>query len=266
MVALLLAACLSGGQALHAMTPAEVDRYLSELQARAPEFEARLADVAARAVGTPYHGGPLGEGPTGTHDKDPLIDLSRVDCVTFVEQCIALAASKSYDEAVERLQKIRYRDGRIDFEARNHFMETDWFPNNPFCRDATADLGVPTATVIRTISRREFFKKVEAPELGQDTPDREVSLVYVPSSRVAEAESRLPSPALVCFIGNVDWLFATHCGLYVRDDAGQGHLYHASTTDKRVVKVSLPEYVGSQERFLGFTAYRIGDPRPPARR
>lgn len=256
----ILGALLAAGMPLFQMSDGELDAYLAGLQGRESAFAERLADVAERTLGTPYANGPLGEGPGAPYDPDPLADFTRVDCVTFVEQSLALACSESREEAVGRLQRIRYRDGRIDFEARNHFMITDWFPNNAFCRDATGDLGVPTESLTRAISRKDFFQRVKAPALGQDTPDRTVTLKYVPRTEAAAAEAQLPSPAVVGFVGKTDWLFVVHCGLYLRDAEGRGRLYQASVPDKKVVSVDFEGYVAQNDRFLGFVAYEIGDP------
>ena len=247
-----------------------LNSYLAELAGREPNFGTRLAEVANRSLGTPYADGPLGEGFNGKYDKDPLIDLTRVDCVTFVEQTIALAASASYEEALEKLRRIRYGDGQISFESRNHFMIADWVDNNKFCRDVTRKLGVSTRTISRKISRRDFFERVNAPELGRDTPDRTIELAYVASAEVRAAEKNLPSPALIVFVGKVDWLFALHCGFYLRDEEGEGLLYHASSSTGRVVAESLIDYLENSTRYLGFTAYRITEPdladRVPATR
>lgn len=241
------------------------DSYLAELSVREPSFSTRLAEVAKRSLGTPYADGPLGEGPQGQYDKDPLINLSRVDCVTFVEQTIALAASASYETALNTLHWIRFHDGQISFEGRNHFMISDWVANNKFCRDVTRNLDVPTRTISRKISRRDFFDRVNAPELGRDTPDRTIELVYVASADARSAEKNLPSPALVVFIGKVDWLFALHCGFYVRDEQGEGLMYHASSNAGRVVAESLADYLEDSSRYLGFTAYDIAEPEVTAR-
>jgi len=247
------------------MSEAALDSYLADLSVRQPSFSARLAEVAKRSLGTPYADGPLGEGAQGKYDKDPLIDLSRVDCVTFVEQTIALAASASYEQALETLRRIRYADGQISFESRNHFMISDWIANNAFCRDMTRNLGVPTRTISRKISRKDFFDRVNAPELGRDTPDQTIDLVYVASADARSAEKNLPSPALIVFIGKVDWLFALHCGFYLRDEEGQGLLYHASSKAGRVVATSLADYLEKSTRYLGFTAYDIAEPEVTGR-
>jgi len=245
---------------LSEMTPCEVDDYLCNLEHNGASFQARLVQVAKDALGTPYADGPLGEGPKGTHDQDPLMDLAHVDCVTYIEQCIALAASTSYAEAFQKLQRIRYEDGQIDYESRNHFMVADWITNNAFCKDVTKKLKVETATVSRTISRKDFFQLVKAPELGQDTPDNDIELTYVPVDEVAQAEPNLPSPAIVVFVGKIDWLFALHCGLYVREPEGEGRLYHASSKAGEVVAVGLTDYLRDTDRYLGFTAYAVNAP------
>jgi len=260
MIACALTALLCAVTPLFQLSQDQLDGYLARQQGA---FDERLAEVAHRSVGTPYAASPLGEGPGGEYDKDPLMDPTRVDCVTFCEQTIAMAASNSYQAAFDLLQKIRYRDGKIDFETRNHFMIADWMANNTWCQDISGTLGVETKALTRTISRRGFFDRVKAPKLGRNLPDQEMTIHYVPAAQASAAIANLKPPALIVFIGKQpEWLFELHTGLYLPGAQGQGRLYHASSTAKKVVEVaSLAEYVESQtERFLGFMAYRIGNP------
>ncbi len=245
---------------LFEMGPANVDSFLAGLDAGPCQYGARVASVARAAVGTPYVGDPLGEGPGAPYDGDPLIDLSKVDCVTFVEQVIALAASKSYQEASDILQKIRYRGGAVAFENRNHFMEADWIGNNTFCKDVTGSLGVATEKSTRTLGRKHFYtvKKIDA--LASKAVDQELTLEYVPVNSAAPAEAKLPSPALVLLIGKVDWLFTLHCGLYIRDDSGNGLFYQASSKFGKVVAVPFTDMFKDTNRYVGFSAYRIEPP------
>ena len=242
------------------MSECEVDSYLADLKKGQPDFGARVVDVAKRSVGSPYANGPLGEGPGAKYDDDPLMDLTRVDCVTFVEQTIALAACASYKDAFDLLQKIRYKGGAIAFETRSHFMVADWVANNSFCKEVTRDLKVTAESVTRTISKKGFFERVETPELGQDIRDREITLAYVPVHETAAAEKNLPSPALIILIGKVDWLFTLHCGLYIRDENGAGRFYHAGSKAGAVTTTDLVSYFKDTTRYLGFAAYRIEDP------
>lgn len=249
------------GETPYGTSSDQLDGYLADLQGRKMAYPARVAMVARDAVGTTYADGPLGEGPTGVYDQDPLIDLARVDCVTYVEQCLALAAARSYEDAVAKLQTIRYAGGRVDFSTRNHFMVADWLSNNPWCVARTTELGVPFERLTRTISKRDFFKLVKAPELGGDIADRAVSIAYIPAARASEAAAAIRVPALVVFIGKIDWLFALHCGLYVPEAGGGGKLYHASSKAGAVTATDLDAYVASQsKRYLGFTVHEITTP------
>lgn len=265
MLQTLVLIALAAADPLYRLEEPEIDARLQQLVAAETPYTQRVVQIALECVGTPYFDGPLGEGPDGKYDTDPLVDLKRVDCVTYVEQTLALATASSFLESVANLQHIRYRKGQIDFETRNHFMISDWIRNNPHCRDVSTKLGVETNTLTRTISKKDFFQRVNAPDLGQTTPDESVSIDYVPSENAAAAEPKLPSPSLIVFIGQKpDWLFALHCGLYIRDSGGEGALYHASSKHQKVVAVPLTGYLKENDtRYLGFTAYQIAEPSPP---
>ena len=257
---LIVAALLAGGR-LHEMDRSDIDATLRAMP-RDASFEYRLLEAARLALGTPYFDGPLGEGPEGKYDSDPMVDFTRVDCVTYVEQSVAMATGSRYDEMYANLQRIRYRDGKTDFENRNHFMISDWVSNNPYCVDVSAKLGVQTQQLTRTISKKGFFELVKAPGLGADEPDEAVTIDLVPTAMAAIAQQNIPSPSLIVFVGKVDWLFSLHCGLYLRDADGRGRLYHGSSKGGGVVEMDLAEYMEQQqERYIGFTTYRIDEPK-----
>ncbi len=250
---LLVAAALP----IYQMSREQLDAYLSELHTRKPSLNSRIEDVLERSLGAPYANGPLGEGPNGEFDPDPLMDLERVDCVTFVEQTLALAMETSYAGAFDTLQRIRYHHGRRNFEHRNHFMIGDWIADNSFCRDTTDKCGAVTAEVTRTISKKDFFKKVEAPGLGEETPDRQITISYVPSDAAGKAVVAMPSPALVVFIGKVEWLFALHSGFFVRK-GDKTLLYHASSKSGDVTTTDFLSYLEEQsDRYIGYTVYAL---------
>lgn len=91
----------------------------------------RLDVISKIFVGLPYgKGGPLGEGPDGKYDQDPLYRFDTFDCTTYLETIMALAMSREVSEFETTLDKIRYENGEIDYLKRNHFTDLQWIPFN----------------------------------------------------------------------------------------------------------------------------------------
>jgi len=89
---------------------------------------------------TPYVADPLGEGPTGEVSKAPLYRFDGFDCTTFVETVMGLSFSATPAQFTQKINQIRYENGIVDYEARNHFTSIDWIPNNSaqgFVKDIT---------------------------------------------------------------------------------------------------------------------------------
>ncbi|MCY1032700.1 DUF1460 domain-containing protein [Corallococcus sp. BB11-1] len=95
-------------------------------QAEAP-LSVRLLGMSERFLNTPYVLSPLGEGQ-GV-DPDPTFRLDAVDCLTFVEETLALGMAHGEPEVPALLERIRYASTPA-YEDRNHLMEAQWLPNN----------------------------------------------------------------------------------------------------------------------------------------
>jgi hypothetical protein len=101
----------------------------------------RLLRVSERFLGTPYIHSPLGEG-SGV-DPDPTFRLDAVDCLTFVEQAMAMSMARADAEVAGLLERLRYAS-TPSYEDRNHLMEAQWLPNNQrkgFVADVTRRYG-----------------------------------------------------------------------------------------------------------------------------
>jgi hypothetical protein len=258
---LLLLLICAAAMSLCQLSEKELDARLARIHAEIPDFDQRVAAIARCSLGTPYANGPLGEGPGGVFDTDPLVDHTRADCVTFIEQTLAFAAVPDYARAVDLLQKIRYRKGRIAYQHRNHFMVADWLEANPWCRDVTAGLGAPALKITRTISKAGFYERVGFTPTEKTAPDREITIQCLPPQHCAAAEARFPSPAIILFIGHKpDWLFTLHTGIYLREN-GEGRLYHASSADGKAVAADLCEYLNQKsERYAGILVCATENP------
>ncbi len=202
-------------------------------------LDAHSATIGERYVGVRYVNNPLGEG-RGV-DPDPLIRTDAFDCTTFVETALA-------DGDINKLTKIRYKNGVVNFENRNHFTETDWLPNNSdIVSDVTSKYGRTAVRRVK-IDRANWLKKNYNVE--SRTARQNVNLNYIPYRTVEKINNT--EPLVVLFIGDkykndnsigTD-LAVMHMGFLLPD----GTLRHASSEHGRVVDTDFYEYVANRQK------------------
>lgn len=207
--------------------------------------------IGARYLGAKYQIDPLGEarGP----DTDPLIRTDAFDCTTFVETSLA-----SGD--VDALTRIRYKNGVVDFKNRNHFIESDWIPNNSaIVKNASAQYG-KTAVRHVVIQRAAWLQRVH--NIVSDDAPVAVDVEYIPYENVQAINN--PAPLIVLFIVGNDKksdtlgtdLAVVHMGFLLPG----GTLRHASSVAGRVVDVDFYEYIAVRTRNkndIGITLLEI---------
>lgn len=201
---------------------------------------ARDTTIGESYLGKPYLNNPLGEGVAP--DTDPLIRFDAFDCTTFVETVLA-------DDDVEKLTKIRYKNGVVDFRNRNHFVETDWLPNNSdILTDVTAQYG---KTVVRTvkINRAAWLKKLY--NIPDSTPIKTVKLNYLPYDNFTTIKNEKPLVVLFVLTGDPYFIKKTGTELAVHHMGfllPGGILRHASSSAGGVVDVDFYEYVAKRQK------------------
>ena len=127
-----------GAQPVGAMPRSLYDR---ALEVRDHPLHQRIELISQWFLGLPHEHDPLGEG--AQEDADPLTRYDLFDCLTFVEEVLALALAGDPAHATEVRLDLRY-DGRADYAARRHFMELQWLPDNVergYLVDTTASYG-----------------------------------------------------------------------------------------------------------------------------
>jgi hypothetical protein len=214
-------------------------------------------------LGTEYVNGPLGEGDVGGPDPDPRVDFARADCVTYLEQSLAVALAADEEEAdfLRTLDAVRYRDGRVSFADRNHYMVADWIPANRWLlADVTEEIGPGlTETVERTIDRATFLRDQGAePRPGIDDP-RTYSIEIVPREALDRVADEIRPGDLVFWVGHPDNIFVVHTGLAVREDGGDLRFRHGSSKAGVALDESFADYAERATFASGFLVLRIRD-------
>jgi hypothetical protein len=223
-----------------------------------PTLRERLLEATEGFVGSPYVLSPLGEG--GGHDPDPLIRWDAVDCVTMIEESIALSTSEPAT-LVERLSALRY-DGPPAWENRLHIMEAQWLPVNlkrGLLRDVTAQWGGEKTRRVKKVLSAATWKEKSAVELAlpeAKQPRGTFELDIVPAEVAAEALKKAPAGLLVVVVRADRPRLVTrvsHVGVLVQTAKGP-MLRHASRSFKKVVDEPLSRYL---TRNLDFGQWTI---------
>ena len=249
----------------------------AQLADRAVPLGLATARIGQLAVGTPYEAHLLdaylrrGDGPI----TEPLtLSLTRFDCNSFVESCVAVARAaraggtpmwKGFAREVERM---RYRNGlRGDYTTRLHYF-SEWVADGDkrcLLRDVGFALGGgEDKRPLRFMSEHRdsyaaladdrVFKSMRETEKRLDRISRRV----IPTARIAEVEDRIQSGDVIGFATSTPGLDVTHCAIAVRDSRGTLRVAHAPLSGGGVEmsRLTLPEYVAQLREASGIMVAR----------
>ena len=222
---------------LYQLSISEIDSLMRDTSRTHPSTKEKIAAYSRLALGTPYVRGCLGEGVNGRYDKDPLIDFSRVDCMTFCEQILALAISKTYQDTFNNLQKIRYHNGTISFTTRNHFVMVDWLPHNKWLlKDITEEKGGSLCKeMVKTINRKAFASSLGCDDIQNLPPLLPIRIKYLPKEYLLTIADKLQGSEIMILITTREGIFASHLGFIIINKGSSLLFRHASLTHKKVI-------------------------------
>ena len=217
-------------------------------------FDRRLLKVSERFLDTPYQPSPLGEG--GGRDADPRLRFDAVDCLTFVEETIALSYVSQSAQVEPVLTRLRYA-GEPTFEGRNHLMEAQWLPQNigkGFVRDVTRTYGGrSTRTFRKTLTREtwasKFSRGLGLPQSRQPLGTFEWEMIPLPS--VLALVDRIPSGTLLAVVRE-DRAFKptriSHVG-FVFHHGKQTYLRHATRRFAKVLDEDFRSFLSRNAKY-----------------
>jgi hypothetical protein len=217
----------------------QVERLLSETK-YVPTGN-RVDFLSRHFLGYSYKPNPL----IGSADTAEVftVSLDGFDCVTYLETIVALARATNVDGFIEWLRKIRYEQGRIKWERRNHYM-TLWIRNN--LREGI--LAAVSMPAVPMISRERVLNVV--PGLAA----QRTRVKCVPKPAVPRLATYLESGDLIFFVSARKNLDVFHAGIIVRDGKGM-RMRHASRSQGLVVEQELSEFLEAN-RMAGVIVVR----------
>jgi len=232
----------------------------------------RMTGFGAFFLGLPYVAHTL-ELPG---EEQLVVNLKELDCVTLVENALALShasvAGSTVEAFLSTLQQARYRDGRLDgYPSRLHYF-SDWLSDaerKGLVRNVTRDLGgVPYERPIHFMtSNREAYRQLAADEAEVERM-REVerrlnaeSLFWIPGAEIARIEDGILEGDIIGITTAVDGLDISHTGLATWR-GGRVHILHAPDVGQpvEVSRRPLAERVAANRMQTGIMVARPLEP------
>ncbi|GHT44015.1 xylanase [Bacteroidia bacterium] len=230
-----------------------------------------MVRAAFALLNTPYVAHTL----EGNAEETLVVNLRELDCMTFVENCVALSTAAQepqpdYERFVRQLQKIRYRDGVISgYTSRLHYT-TDWIFNNAhkgIIEDVTAALGgKPFQVRVGFMSAHpESYSSLQHNPVDtekmaaiENAINQRNTYSYIPKNEIRKRQSQIKSGDIVGFTTGIPGLDISHVGIAYWHN-GQLSFIHASTKANKVVinPEPLVDYCKAIKTNTGIVVLRV---------
>lgn len=251
--------------------------------ARQPAGENLMLFYANQLLDLPYVAKTLEVNPV----EQLAVNLRELDCTTLVENVVALVLttqqqSARFQDFCRNLERIRYRDGKLDgYASRNHYF-SEWIQSNE------AQGFVQEVKGKEKDSRGSFYPFVETQKLNCTYmslhPDRYPMLKgdaaalkqikaneqrvngkvvrYVPRRLLGRSRRELAAIQdgdILAIVTKKEGLDVSHLGIAVWGKDGRLHLLNASQIHKRVVlePKTLFDYMKEHPTQLGVRVIRM---------
>jgi len=162
-------------------------------------------------------------------DNDPPARYDTFDCLTFLEEILALSLAGDPVGAPVIRDAIRYRDAEVGYANRHHFMMAQWVPANiaaGFVEDITHTLG-ETHRIEKEVTRQTWqnWQGTHGFELQLDElPVGRFGLNVLSLDAAEAAVDRIPPGAIILTVRQAkDWkpIVISHVGFMVPVAAGE---------------------------------------------
>jgi len=203
-------------------------------QARHQSLADRMKSVSEPLIDAPYVNDPMGEGQG--RDVDPYTRYDAYDCLTLVEETLALALSGDAVHSADVRTGLRYGTSEPSYSTRNHFMELQWIPeavDNGWLRETTGDYGQTviheneiTPELWQKWGRRSLFQLTD-----DELPMGKMTLAVLPlQTAIDVADTIRPGSIIMSVRENRHWvpLWITHVGFTVPTDGDAAIIRHAN--------------------------------------
>jgi|Deesub1362A_J573_1020465.scaffolds.fasta_scaffold00801_1 hypothetical protein len=202
----------------------------------------RIGFISRHFLNTPYKESTL---IGGINTSEVLvINLEAMDCFTFIEYIEAMRLSRSFNEFMDNLKRVRYKGGIVSFTRRNHFF-TDWIEfNADLLLDVTEKIG-KAVEVTKTLNLKE-----DGTSLLQGIRPVRRMIKYIPKENFNDSlYKRVQTGDYVGIYSPEKGLDVSHVGIIIKERA-LIYLRHASSKKAMVVDEDFKEYISNKPGLI----------------
>jgi len=242
-------------------------------EARQSQLHTESPGTIIRTLGQKFLGAPYAEGLLDASSDEILVtDLTRFDCVLYVEAVVAMAdgvAKEDYqfDSFKRRLESLRYRHGvREDYNSRLHYF-TEWIKDNE-ARGQVEDItrvsgGLPLGKTLNFMSsHRDSYPRLVASEqafrgiVEMERALEGMELFHIPQDQIHRSYDVLRDGDILAMSTHIKGLDVVHTGFAYQQPDGSFGMLHASTNGGVKVSPDLAAYVKSNRSQIGIIVAR----------
>lgn len=247
----------------------KVEKYIAFLSDKSSEPAGeQIISTAKLFLDLPYVASTLEKTP-----ETLVVNLRELDCTTLVETVLALVRTsqtggKSFADYCNTLENIRYRNGKVSYMERLHYI-ADWKTYNEkkgILKDITSHIkgNIKYHLDLSFISSHpNLYKQLESnPEWTGIIREYEIEAnkrdyYYIPKESLEQASNSINNGDIIGFVTSIKGLDVSHMAFACWKDGGLKFI-HASSSEKKVVisKENLSDYLNRQSKLKGIWIIR----------
>lgn len=207
----------------------------------------KIAFISEQFLGTAYQYDTLHGNPD--EKEQMVINLTAMDCFTYLDYVEALRLSPSVSDFAEKLKNVRYFDGEVNFAKRRHFF-TDWVADDrTSVQDITSDL--PGAVTVEKIINR----RTDTESWIKHIPHTMRMVTYIPGFKIDQNLAKLlKNGDYIGIYSDKAGLDVSHTGIFIRDKKGAALFRNASSKDMKVTDYPFVKYASESKGIVVFRA------------
>ncbi|OFX62036.1 MAG: hypothetical protein A2046_00955 [Bacteroidetes bacterium GWA2_30_7] len=236
---------------------------IDSLKNNAKDTNISIIDIASYFIDKKYGSGNRGK----KSENKILINLSELDCVTYVESVLAIYKTTKYSKRdfclfAKEVENIKYRNGiKILFPSRLHYF-TEWLADNTKrgnIKDITSEIdSVKYNKPINYMSKNRNLY----PQLKDSSYYNEMKVVennlnnnqhyYLPKNKFDDYKPKIKHGNIIVFTSTTEGLDVSHVGFaYWKNN--ELYLLHASSKYNKVLisTSTLKEYLNQNSKVSG---------------